>query len=71
MRHINKETCSSLIRVGVCKHTQRRILQEFDGCSEDAEDEEGWFCLHDETAAEEQQAILFYLYGMDLMVCEN
>jgi len=71
MRKINKEECTPTIRVGVCKHTNRRVLQQFDGSSEDAIDKAGWFCLHEDTITEEQEAILYFLYKLDMSVSEN
>jgi len=42
-----------LFRIGKCGYTNRDVLQYFDGKSDDADDEFGWFCLHDDTIEEE------------------
>lgn len=59
------------MRVGICRYTQRRILQVVDPDSDDAPDEEGWLCLHQDSDEEEHQQLLDFLYGIDLMVCSN
>ena len=35
-------------RIGICKHTFLLIEQVYDGVSDDATDEKGWFCLHND-----------------------
>lgn len=45
------------VRVGTCKVLNRQVLQVRDDASDDAPDEPGWLCLHDETEEEERQAI--------------
>lgn len=50
------------IRIGVCRHTDRKVLQIKDACSDDAVDEIGWLCLHDETVEEEVVEMLKFKY---------
>lgn len=35
-------------RIGLCRHTNSSVTQIYDGVSNDADDEFGWLCLHDD-----------------------
>ncbi len=59
---IRMSKLNSDVRIGVCKHTLRKVLQVRDNASDDANDEEGWLCLHDETIEEEVINILNFKY---------
>ncbi|NDK56729.1 hypothetical protein [Pontibacter fetidus] len=59
------------IRVGICKYTSRKVLQLRDFPSNDAIDEKGWLCLHDDTEEEEIQNIIKFLYGIDIEIHNN
>jgi hypothetical protein len=48
-------------RVGICKHTYRQVVQLFDETSDDAIDEFGWFCLHDESIQQELANVCIFL----------
>ena len=50
------------IRVGICKETNRKVLQMKDIASDDAIDEKGWLCLHDNTIEEEMENVLKFNY---------
>lgn len=41
------------IRVGICRHTKKEVLQYYDGVSDDADDMRGWLCLHNDEEEEE------------------
>lgn len=51
-----------IIRIGICKHTKREVLQIKDKYEDDAIDEKGWMCLHEDTIEEEQLSILNFKY---------
>lgn len=53
-------TPDNKMRVGLCKHHNRQVLQTRDSGSNDAPDEAGWMCLHDETREQEQDAIRLF-----------
>lgn len=59
------------IRVGICKHTNRRVLQIKDVASDDAIDEKGWLCLHDETVEEEVENVLKFGYKISEKIYLN
>lgn len=65
------KTEESVRRVGVCKCTRRRVVQHYDGLSDDAADEFGWFCLHDDTIEEEVHHVIQFIYGIDLTISSN
>ncbi len=57
------------VRVGLCRHTNCSVLQCYDGFSDDAKDETGWLCLHDETIEQEVFNILKFTkekYGAEI-----
>lgn len=35
-------------RTGMCRHKNIKVKQAYDGVSDDADDQFGWLCLHDE-----------------------
>lgn len=46
-RLVQKDRKVGDTRIGICKHTHQKVQQEFDNFSDDADDEFGWMCLHD------------------------
>lgn len=68
---MKKEEEEKEIRVGICRHTNRRVLQIRDEDSDDAIDEKGWLCLHDETIEEEQSNILNFKYNLNVNIYSN
>lgn len=61
---MDREICQRRIndlRVGPCKYTKHEIVQCYDGASDDAFDEFGWLCLHDDTIEEELANIIKHL----------
>jgi hypothetical protein len=58
-------------RVGLCRATGRRVVQHYDGQSDDASDEFGWLCLHDDTIEEEVQHVIKFIYGIDSTISSN
>jgi len=56
------EIRKEILRIGICKHTKRKVLQIKDESQNDAIDEKGWLCLHDDTEEEEQLNILNFKY---------
>ena len=59
------------IRIGFCKHTSRKVLQIKDVASDDALDEKGWLCLHDETVEEEIENIIKFNYDFHINININ
>lgn len=59
------------LRVGICKHTGRKILQIRDECSDDGIDEKGWMCLHDDTVEEEIKTIIKFKYNVLIDISKN
>lgn len=59
------------LRIGICKHTGRKLLQVKDENSDDAIDEKGWLCLHDESEEEEIQTLIKFKYNINLKILNN
>ena len=59
------------LRIGICKHTGRKILQVKDENSDDAIDEKGWLCLHDESEEEEIQNLIKFKCNLNLKISNN
>ncbi|KAF2518996.1 hypothetical protein E0W68_06985 [Flavobacterium salilacus subsp. salilacus] len=59
------------IRVGVCKHTGKKVLQIKDNDSDNAIDEKGWLCLHEDSEEEEISSIIKHIYLIDLPIESN
>ena len=46
------------LRIGLCKHTNKPVVQQrYDG-HDDGLNEKGWICLHEETEEEELENII-------------
>ena len=59
------------LRVGHCRHTRKPVLQYRDNYSNDAIDEKGWLCLHQETTEEEIKDILKFKFMIDVEIYLN
>lgn len=59
------------LRVGICKHSGRKVMQVKDEFSDDGEDEKGWLCLHDDTVEEEIRNIIKFRYNLNLKISKN
>lgn len=65
------DNSTKIIRIGICKHTKQKVLQIKDELEDDAIDEKGWLCLHEENIEEEQLSILNFKYKFNSNFSEN